>query len=301
MRVSGVPGRPIRVALFLAVLHVVGVDVSAEEAVRRGAYLTAAGGCFVCHTDLKKKGPPFAGGAALKTPFGVFHAPNITPDARYGIGAWSDRDFIRAMREGVSPEGEHYFPAFPYAAYAGISDRDLLAILAYLRTQKPVARAGRPHAVRFPFSWRFLVTFWKLLYFKPSAFQPDPSKLTAWNRGAYLVTSLSHCGECHTPRTPLGGLDRARLFTGVDKGAYGDSVPNITPGMKSGIGRWSDDEIATYLQTGMDRDGDFAGSLMADVIEYSTGRLSDADIAAIIHYLRSPLTVTNSPADQNRN
>jgi mono/diheme cytochrome c family protein len=258
-----------------------------EASVARGAYLAAAGGCVSCHTDYKMKSPAFAGGGPIKTPFGVFYAPNITADKQHGIGNWSLGDFKRAMREGIAPNGSHYFPAFPYPAFTGINDRDLSDMWDYIHSLAPVARPNHIHELAFPFAWRFPLTFWKLLNFRLGPVTSKSNISDAMKRGAYLVTALTHCGECHTPRTALGGLRRNRWMAGAKDGPEGEAVPNITPHPKDGIGGWTDDDLKTYLQEGMDPDGDFAGSLMADVIDRSTGKLSNADIDAISAYLRS--------------
>jgi mono/diheme cytochrome c family protein len=264
------------------------VAQNAGSVVERGGYLFAAAGCGGCHTDTKNKGPVAAGGSPLKTPFGTFYGPNITPDPEFGIGKWSDADFIRALREGVDPDaGEHFFPAFPYTSFTLMTDEDLKAIKAYIFTLKPVAKPSRPHEVGFPFNLRFLQLFWKWLFFEEGPFNPEPSKSPEWNRGAYLVRAVAHCGECHTPRNRLGGLEKDRRFAGTDSGPEGESVPNITPDPQSGIGKWSAGDVASYLATGLDPEGDVAGSLMADVIERSTGKLTDADRAAIVVYLKS--------------
>jgi len=262
---------------------------SAAETVTiaRGAHLAAVAGCVACHTDAKAKSPPFAGGGPMKTPFGTFYAPNITPDQEHGIGRWSDIDFVRALREGISPDGHHYFPVFPYTSYTNMTPEDARDIKAYLFSLKPVARASRPHDIQFPFAWRFAQSFWKLLFFEPGPLGLQPEKSPEWNRGAYLVRALVHCAECHTPRNPLGGMDRALWLAGAPGGAQGDATPNITPDEKTGIGRWSAEEIVGYLESGMDPDGDFAGSSMAEVIEHSTGKLSNEDRTAITAYLRS--------------
>jgi len=267
----------------------------AADAAARGAYLFALGGCAGCHTDIKNKGPLLAGGEPLKTPFGTFYGPNITPDSTYGIGKWSDADFIRALRDGVGPGGSHYFPVFPYTSFTEMTDDDMKALKAYIFTLPAVARPSRPHDVGFPFSLRILQVFWKMLFFDRGPFRPDPSKSAAWNRGAYLALGVVHCGECHTPRNLLGGLDRGRWFAGAKAadGPEGNAVPNITPDPETGIGKWSSDEIATYLETGMDPDGDVAGSLMADVIERSTGKLTSEDRAAIVTYLSSVPPIHN--------
>lgn len=282
-------GRHIVAALcILAGLAGVRSALAADEAaVRRGAYLVMAGGCVACHTDTKKKGPFLAGGGPIKTPFGTFYAPNITPHPEHGIGKWSDRDFVRAMREGVRPDGSHYFPVFPYTSFTNMTDRDVSDLKAYLFSLKPVARPDLNQEIDFPFGWRFLQTFWRWLYFVEGPFVPDPKRTASWNRGAYTVRALAHCGECHTPRTALGGLDRDLWLAGTADGPEGELAPNITPDDETGIGGWSPDDIATYLKTGLTPDGDFAGSLMADVIEHSTSNLTDTDLAAITEYLKS--------------
>lgn len=273
--------------LWCALTGLASASAAEKATIAKGAYLAAAAGCVACHTDAKAKPPPFAGGGPMKTPFGTFYAPNITPDPEHGIGRWSDIDFVRALREGISPDGHHYFPVFTYTSYTNMTPEDARAIKAYLFSLKPVARPGRAHDIRFPFAWRFAQTFWKLLFFEPGPLALQPKKPPEWNRGAYLVRALVHCAECHTPRNPLGGMDRALWLAGAPGGAQGDATPNITPDEETGIGRWSAEEIVDYLESGMDPDGDFAGSSMAEVIEHSTGKLSGEDRAAIAAYLRS--------------
>lgn len=277
----------LRRALACALLAWAPSAATGQTAIERGAYLTAAAGCVSCHTDAKAKGAAFAGGGPLETPFGTFYAPNITPHPEHGIGGWSDADFVRALGEGVSPGGHHYFPVFPYTSYTNMTAADARAIKAYLFSLAPVARPNRAHDIRFPFGWRFAQTFWKWLFFEPGPLAPEPDKPADWNRGAYLVRALVHCAECHTPRNPLGGMDRDRWLAGAPGGTQGDATPNITPDEATGIGRWSAEEIADFLKIGMSPDGDFAGSSMAEVVDQSTGKLSDADVAAIVTYLRS--------------
>ncbi len=284
--------RPVLVALTLLVPAAAVSEPRPDDAAR-GRYLVAAGGCLTCHTDRAANGPPFAGGARLATPFGDFYPPNITPHPRHGIGAWSEADFARAMRDGVAPDGAHYFPAFPYTSYTLVRDVDLAAMYAFLMSLPPVDRRNRPHEIRFPFGWRFLQTFWKLLFFEPGPFGSDPDRSAEWNRGAYLVRALAHCGECHTPRNALGAVMGERRLAGAADGPEGEAVPNITPHDETGIGAWSAEDLATYLSIGMDPDGDFAGSLMADVIAHGTGALAAADLAAIAVYLRSLPPIEN--------
>ena len=253
----------------------------------RGKYLFDAAGCQGCHTDVKGKGRPLAGGRKLKTPFGVFMSPNITADPRHGIGNWSDEDFIRALRLGVAPDGRHYFPVFPYPSYTGMTDRDLLDIKAYLFTRPKAAAANRPHDVGPPFGWRFLVPLWKAIYFTPGPFRPDPARSGEWNRGAYLVTALIHCGECHTPRGFLGGKKAGMALAGTKDGPTGGIIPNITPDKETGIGRWPEADLREILTSGMLPDGDFVGSEMGEVVDGSTSKLTGADLAAVIVYLGS--------------
>jgi mono/diheme cytochrome c family protein len=267
-------------------------QASDPAAVERGAYVfNAAGGCS-CHTDVENQGQHLAGGRALATPFGTFYAPNITPDPATGIGSWSDVDFVRAMREGEAPDGSPYYPAFPYPAFTGMTDADLLDLKAYLFAQPAVANANREHELDAPFGWRFLMRGWRMLYFTPGPFVPDPVRSEALNRGAYLVEAMGHCGECHTPRGALGGLDHDLWLAGAADGAEGDATPNITPDAETGIGSWSDDAVRSVLSTGMLPDGDFVGGAMAEAVE-GFRHLTPADLDAIVAYLRAVPPVHN--------
>jgi len=263
----------------------------------RGKYLLHAGGCIGCHTDkatLKAKGPILGGGRALKTPFGTFYGPNITPHREHGIGGWTEAQFRRALRHGRAPSGHNYFPAFPYTSFTSMSDGDIGALWAYLRTLKPVDRKNRRHELAFPYNVRFLVTFWNWLNFRRGPFRADPAKSKAWNRGAYLVNALGHCGECHTPRNALGGLKRTLAMSGSAGGPAGDA-PNITPDKRTGIGGWSADDIVSALKLGVLPDGDFVGGEMTEVVEHGTSQLSDADLKAIATYLSSLPAVRSKP------
>ncbi len=252
-----------------------------------GQYLFRAAGCENCHTDREHGGAWLAGGRELLTPLGVFYSPNITPDPDTGIGRWREADFLRAMRHGRGPDGRHYYPSFPYAAYTRLSDADLRALWAYLRSVPPVRQANRPHELPWYLKYRALLAGWKLLYFKPGPYTPEPGKGASWNRGAYLVQAAGHCGECHTPRNRLGGFRIGLYLAGDKAGAEGGVVPNITPDPKTGIGRWSRGELIDYLKTGMRPDGDFAGGLMAEVIDNGLKHLSQQDLEAIATYLQS--------------
>ncbi|HEV2334178.1 MAG TPA: cytochrome c [Stellaceae bacterium] len=256
------------------------------DAVARGAYLATAAGCANCHTDSAHGGQPYAGGVALRTPFGTFYTPNITPDPETGIGRWNDAQFARALREGVRPDGANYFPAFPYPSFTLITDADALAIKAYLFSLPAVHQPDRPHDLPFPVSWRKLQTGWKLLFFQPGPFRPAPGRSAAYNRGAYLVTALAHCGECHTPRSPLGSPDPNGFLAGTPDGPDGKKVPNITQDKQTGIGDWSEADILALLKTGMTPDFDFVGGAMSEVVR-DTAELTDDDRAAIAEYLQT--------------
>ena|SRR6516162_4847131 len=219
--------QPIAAAFALMLLTRAIPAAGDEDAVTRGEYLVRAGGCFSCHTAAR--GPKLAGGRALATPFGTFYSPNITPDPETGIGRWTDAQFLRALREGVRPDGANYFPVFPYPSFTGITDRDALAIKAYLFSLPGVQQQNRPHDVSIPFSWRFLQTGWKLLFFTLGPFQPIPDRSAAYNRGAYLVSALAHCGECHTPRNFLAPCARGNGWPGHRTGPTASSFPISRP------------------------------------------------------------------------
>ncbi|MCC6472312.1 MAG: cytochrome c [Burkholderiales bacterium] len=249
----------------------------------RGAYLARAGGCLGCHTETRQDAAPFAGGRALKTPFGTFHGPNITPDPSNGLGRWTEADFMKAMRLGVRPDGAHLYPAFPYPSFTGIMDGDLRDLWAFLRTVKPSAQANRPHELRFPFDQRWLLAAWKWLFFKPGPFAPEKDRSIALNRGAYLANALGHCGECHTPRNFLGAMNKDRMLAG-GKTPEGKDVANLTPAK---LKKWSDGELKDFLTTGLTADGDVPAEAMAEVIRNTTSQLTPDDLSALIAYLRS--------------
>lgn len=272
--------------VLTAAIFLVAVDVLAQEdIVERGKYLLHAGGCISCHTEDSDEAVPLAGGRAMETPFGTFYSPNITPDAATGIGNWSDDEFVSAFWEGVSPEGEHYFPAFPFTSYTGVSREDLLAIKAYLFSLEPVSYESKEHDLAWYMATRLAAGAWKELNFDSSRFAPDTTQDEQWNRGAYLVRHLGHCGECHTPRSSLGVVQRDLEMAGSRLGD--ERIANITQHRVDGIGRWSTSDIEYFLDIGMLPDGDFAGSSMGDVIEDNTSKLTREDRLAIAAYLKS--------------
>lgn len=273
--------------LAAATLVVAVTGTAQETLIQRGEYLVHAGGCLSCHTDDTDGAAALAGGRALETPFGTFYTPNITPDRETGIGTWSDADFLASFWEGISPKGANYFPAFPYTAYTGMTRDDVLAIKAYLFSLDPVTQRNRAHELPWYLSTRLAARAWQWLFFQPGRFRADPARDPDWNRGAYLVRHLGHCGECHTPRNRLGAVRQKRELAGNPTGPEDAKVPDITPDRDDGIGRWSLGDIEFFLEMGMLPDGDFVGSAMAPVIDDNTSRLTKADRRAIAVYLKS--------------
>ena len=216
------------------------------EAVAKGAALSAAGHCVACHT--RPGGEPFAGGYGLNTPFGIVYGTNITPDPDTGIGRWSPEAFARAMREGVSQNGSHLFPAFPYYAFTGLYDDDVKALYAYLMTRPPVRATVPANTIPFPLNIRAFQEGWKILFFRSGRYRPDSSKGAEWNRGAYLAEALSDCGGCHTPRNALGAEKTRDAYAGyvID----GWIAPALTEANPSPV-PWMQDELMSYLRTGL--------------------------------------------------
>lgn len=262
-----------------------------------GQTIFNAGGCSSCHAvpnqpDRLKLG----GGLAIASPFGTFYAPNISPDPADGIGRWGEADFANAVLRGVSPEGAHYFPAFPYTSYAHAKAEDVRDLFAYLKTLAPVSGKVRDHDVPFPFNIRRNVGIWKRLFMDDTPFVTDASRSPSWNRGAYLVNSFGHCAECHSPRNFLGGIVVAQRFAGGPDPEGQGFVPNIT---QKGLADWSEKDIAYFLETGLTPDGDSAGGSMARVIR-NTSQLSEGDRAAISEYLKSLPPVEGPPRPKKK-
>jgi mono/diheme cytochrome c family protein len=285
------------IAVVLAAIFSIGImgkaTAASDELIKKGQYMVWAGGCIGCHTDVKGKKPELAGGLGLKTPFGVFYSPNITPDKETGIGNWTDEDFVKAFRQGLSPDNDHYYPVFPYPTYTKMRDADILAIKAYLFSLKPVRNVVEDHNVQPPFGMRILQGFWKAMNFTPGEFQDVPDKSPEWNRGAYLVEAVGHCGECHTPRSDLSALDHSMSLAGTLKGPDGGLVPNITPHPKTGIGDWDEDEIIELLKNGVKPDYDDVQGGMEEAVNFGLKYLTDADLKAMAVYLLSLEPIDN--------
>lgn len=278
------------VAALLILSASVGADMpESGAALEQGRYLAIAGNCETCHTV--PGGTPFAGGVAFPTPFGTLYSTNISRDKQTGIGAWSLEDFRNALRKGVRPDGAHLYPAFPYTAYTKLSDPDIAALYAYIRTIPAVDAPAKENELKFPFGWRALMGIWKALFFDEGTFTPVANKSAEWNRGAYLVQGPGHCSMCHSPRNFLGAEDSDMALTG---GVYQDKVqaemhrpwsaPNLTPA-KGGLAAWSANDIVTYLKTGVGARATTFGP-MNEVVMNSSRYLRDVDLKAIATYLK---------------
>jgi mono/diheme cytochrome c family protein len=248
-----------------------------------GKTMFHAGGCNSCHAipdedDRTKLG----GGMELKSPYGSFYPPNISPDPHDGIGSWSEADFVSAMWKGTSPNGRHYFPAFPYSSYQYMKLEDVRDLFAYLKTLPPVRGRVPAHHLHFPYNFRRLVGGWKLLYLDSKPFTPDPAQSAEWNRGAYLANAPGHCAECHSPRNALGAIVESQRFAGGPNPDGEGWIPNIT---QAGIGDYSLADIEEVLTTGATPEDSVGGSMVAVV--RNTSQLSKEDRAAMAIYIKS--------------
>lgn len=252
--------------------------------VERGRYLAAAGDCIGCHRT--RGGEPFAGGLAVPTKFGRIFTSNITPDRETGIGAWSSDDFWRALHEGRGRHGEYLYPAFPYPNYTRISRPDADAIFAYLMSLPAVRRENTPHALRFPYRWRPLVFFWRLLYFREGVFEAEAAHDAEWNRGAYLASGLGHCVACHSPRNAFGGTPRSDELSGGLIEVQDWYAPSLTSDREAGLGEWQVDEVVRFLKDGVTERFAVFGP-MAEVVHDSTQHLTEPDLRAMAIYLKS--------------
>jgi mono/diheme cytochrome c family protein len=269
-----------------------GVPASIGQAtlIQRGAYLTHAADCEACHTA--PGGAPFAGGLAFVLPFGVLYSTNITPDAETGIGRYTDESFMQALRHGVRADGARLYPAMPYPSYTYMTDADALAIKAYLFSLNPTNARAPSNELAFPFNQRWLMNIWSLLFNADRRFEANSVQSPEWNRGAYLVEAMAHCGECHTPRNLFQALDNRRKFAGATQAGW--RAYNITADRSSGIGAFSDDDLAAYLATGhADGHGTAAGP-MGEAVDKSLSQLAPSDISAMIVYLRSVPAIATS-------
>ncbi len=273
--------------LAFALLFAASLPASSNEldktfpSIERGRYLTTVGDCIACHTA--PGGKPFAGGLAIETPFGKIVSPNITPDRKTGIGAWSDAAFRGAMKEGIDNNGNHLYPAFPYQYYTRVSDKDVIDIRSYLNTLEPVSNEVVSNQLPFPFNIRTSLIGWNLINFTAGDFKPNAQKSEEWNRGAYLVEGLGHCAACHTPKNITGGDKGGLSYNGgVIQNWY---APALTNDNRVGLGKWTEAEVVDYLKTGHNQYAAASGP-MAEVVGYSTSQMSYEDLSAIAVYLK---------------
>jgi mono/diheme cytochrome c family protein len=266
----------------LAVPHIVLTAYNPDLANGRTMFLI--GGCSSCHAVPKQEDATrLGGGLALPTAFGTFHVPNISSDATDGIGGWSEDQFIAAMRYGISPSGQHLYPAFPYTSYQAMRIEDLRDLFAYLKTLPAVSGPAPEHALKFPFNIRRSVGLWKLLFLDDAPFKPDASQSAQWNRGAYLVNAPGHCAECHSPRNLLGAIIASRRFTGGQSPTGQGGVPDLTQGK---LHNWKVQDFVEVLDSGMTPDSDRVGGAMVEVVA-NTRQLGAADREAMAVYLKS--------------
>jgi mono/diheme cytochrome c family protein len=257
-------------------------DFKDTDPVARGRYLAEAADCRSCHTA--EGGAPFAGGRPFKLPFGTLYTTNITPD-KTGIGEWTDAEFLDALHNGIGRRGGRLYPAMPYASYAYMTDADVLAIKAYLMTVPAVARERTPNTLKFPYNQRWLMAIWSALFKPGDRFQAIADKSAEWNRGAYLVEAMAHCGDCHTPRNLLQAPNNSKKFAGGD--AEGWVAYNITSDKTSGVGGWSDEELAQYLATGHAQGRGTGSGPMGEAIALSFSKMTPGDIRAMVAYVRT--------------
>jgi mono/diheme cytochrome c family protein len=258
------------------------INIQDFDLIQRGKYLADIGDCGGCHT-LPGSGVMLAGGRPIETPFGTLLGPNITPDPETGIGAWTDDEFVNSLIKGTGRNGAHLYPAMPYTYMTKITHEDALAIRAYLNTVPAVHNPVQPNQLAFPFDVRAGLVAWDELNFRPGEFKPVAGKSSAWNRGAYVVEGLAHCGLCHTPKNAAGGDETSQRLKGY--ALQGWFAPDITNNKRRGIGSWSVEDIATYLKTGHNRFSAASGP-MAEAIMDSISKFTDEDLKAIATYLK---------------
>jgi mono/diheme cytochrome c family protein len=271
-------------------------ELKSASLVERGEYLTRAADCVVCHTA--KDGTAFAGGLAFVLPFGTIYSTNITPDAETGIGSYTDADFLNAVHKGIGRGNTKLYPAMPYTSYTYMSDADALAIKAYLFTLKPVHAPAPKNTLAFPFNQRGLMSMWSVLFNSDRRFEPHVDRSAEWNRGAYLVEAMAHCGECHTPRNLFFALNNRQKFAGTVQAGW--RAYNITADRGSGVGAWSDADLANYLSAGHADGRGTASGPMGEAVDESLSHLQPGDIAAMVAYLRSVPGVATSDLPEPR-
>jgi len=265
-------------------------ETSDDAIVERGAYLARAGNCVSCHS--RPDGAKFAGGVAIKSPFGTMYSTNITPDPDTGIGNWTEEDFAKALRQGIRKDGAHLYPSMPYTEFTKLTDDDVSAIWAYLQTVEPVHEEDEENVMRFPFNVRLGLSAWNAMYFNEGRFVPDSSHSAEWNRGAYLVQGLTHCGSCHTPRNMAFAENEEEALGGAVIGGW--YAPDISGDDYSIIKDWTEEELANFLKVGHTKTRTPAIGPMHEAIEGGLSHLSDEDLMAIAVYLKNQTAGTTT-------
>ncbi|MGE3244875.1 MAG: c-type cytochrome [Beijerinckiaceae bacterium] len=297
LAVLGAAGLAVFWFLTMPRLAIAAGDTSLETGgdAARGRTVFFAGGCASCHATPGQPDPlKLGGGHALKSPFGTFYAPNISPHPEDGIGKWTVANLVNALKEGVSPDGSHYYPSFPFTTYAKMTNTDARDLMAFLKTLPPVAQKSKPHDLPFPFNIRRGLGLWKLVNLDTSPLESVPSKSADWNRGRYLVEALGHCAECHSTRNFMGGIVPKYRYAGGPNPDGKGLVPNMTQA-KGALADWAVADIVLMLQTGLTPSADSVGSNMADVIK-NTSQLSDADRKAMAEYIKTIPALESPPA-----
>jgi mono/diheme cytochrome c family protein len=264
-------------------------ELAGADPVKRGEYLARAADCMVCHTV--PGGAPYAGGLEIRLPFGAIYTTNITPDKDTGIGKYSDSDFLNAVQRGIRADGTRLYPAMPYPSYTHMTDADALAIKAYLFSLPGVHAENRADTLSFPFNQRWSMIFWSMAFNPNTRFMPNTARGPEWNRGAYLAEALAHCGECHTPRNLAQALDNRKKYAGAVTAGW--KAFNISSDKDTGIGAWSDDEVASYLATGHAKSRGTAAGPMGEAVDQSFSAMTPGDIHALVAYVRSVPPVTS--------
>lgn len=258
-------------------------SAASKESVSRGKYLSDIAGCKSCHTI--GSGDIFGGGKVTESPFGDFYSPNISSDKTHGIGKWSLEDFNNALTQGVSPEGQHYYPAFPYPSYQSLMAYDVEALYNYLLATPPSQTPSKPHDIAFPYSIRNILAAWKWLYMDEGK-MPQKNADEKQNNGRYLIYAVAHCDQCHSPRTLLGGVDIDERLNGGLYNGSDSNAPSLLPS-RGGLKGWSIDDLETYLLLGEDPNGDYVGGAMVDVIDHVTNYLTNEDLRKLSEFILS--------------
>jgi len=265
-------------------------ELKSSTLIARGEYLARAADCMVCHTATN--GTPYTGGRPFVLPFGTIYSTNITPDLRTGIGHYTDQNFLDAVHKGLGRNGTRLYPAMPYASYTLMADADALAIKAYLFSLQPVQAPAPADTLSFPFNQRYLMAFWSAFFNPDKRFEPNTDRSADWNRGAYLVEAMGHCGECHTPRNLGMALNQRKKFAGTVQAGW--RAYNITPDATAGVGAWSDQDLIEYLSSGHAHARGTASGPMGEAVDEGLSHLTTGDVAAVVTYLRT-VPVVASP------